>query len=275
MRDYLTTSSTTRCGRRSSGRWPAVDRRPAHRRRLRRRTPAPRTPSTGGGPGRRSRRAATSMRRRRRRAAPARAGLTGGRACSRTCRPTATSHEVDLPGLGELPGRPASDVDGGRSLSACPPTTSTTPSTTPGRVEPLLGAAGRARRGRRRRARRTPPAAAAARGRRDRARGRRLPLAVGRDRPDRAGPRPPHRRAHRGRPGRAPPSTRCSTTSRPRSTRGTAASSRCASSSPTPPTSCARPLATIVGYAELARRDPRPGGARPPRWTRSRRRPAG
>ena len=67
-----------------------------------------------------------------------------------------------------------------------------------------------------------------------------LPLASGRDRPGRAGARAPHRRAHRGRPGRR----RAQHAARPRRVvarpRGTAASSRCASSSPTPPTSCAR-----------------------------------
>ena len=67
-----------------------------------------------------------------------------------------------------------------------------------------------------------------------------LPLSQRRDRHDRAGARDAHRRADRGRRRSAPPSTRCSRTSSTHSTSGTAVSSRCGSSSPTPPTSCGR-----------------------------------
>ena len=51
-------------------------------------------------------------------------------------------------------------------------------------------------------------------------------------------------------------STRCSTTSTRRSTPATRASSGCASSSPTPRTSCARHSPRSRGYAELSRREP-------------------
>ena len=65
-----------------------------------------------------------------------------------------------------------------------------------------------------------------------------LPLESGEIGETDPGARRPHRPAHRGRARSAPRSTRCSPTSRPRSTPGTAARRGCASSSPTPPTSC-------------------------------------
>ena len=56
----------------------------------------------------------------------------------------------------------------------------------------------------------------------------------------------------------APRSTRCSTTSTTPSTRASRARNGCASSSPTPATSCAPRSPRSAGYAELTRREPEP-----------------
>ncbi|WP_278259515.1 hypothetical protein [Nocardioides convexus] len=79
------------------------------------------------------------------------------------------------------------------------------------------------------------------------------------DRGHRAGARAAHRSPHRGRPGGPGAQPACSPTWSPRCPRGTAASSRCASSWPTPRTSLRTPLTTIAGYTEPGPAPGRPG----------------
>ena len=121
--------------------------------------------------------------------------------------------------------------------------------------------AGGAGRGRRRHRSRTPSAAAAARGRRHRPRSVRAAAGRGRDRPDDAGARAAHRRAHRGRPGRRGAQHAARATSRPSLGARHAASSRSASSSPTPPTSCARRWPRSRATPSCARAVPTTRGA--------------
>ena len=169
------------------------------------------------------------------------------------CRPTGAeqlddvpadgaSHGVTLPGLGDYRvDAPARDRRRRRSSPGCRPRDVDDADLQLIWWEVLLGLLGRRRRRRRRhlvvrrQLRPLHEVAATAHAVAE------LPLAVGRDRTltERV-PERPHRRAHRGRPGRRRPEHAARARRVLAGRRGTAASSRCGSSSPTPPTSCGR-----------------------------------
>ena len=109
----------------------------------------------------------------------------------------------------------------------------------------------------------------------DRRAGRRAAAVLGRDRADRAGARAPHRRGTPRSARWGPRSTPCWSTWSRRWRPGTAASSRCGSSSRTPRTSCARrspPSRGTPSWPAAARTTRSPCSPPSTRWRRS---PAG
>ena len=244
-----TASSTSR-----SQHDPATRRSPRGRRQRRAGRPATATATTATGPrfgsatpSRHADRAARPRRRSRRRGHAtgrrrrARRDVRAGTSCD-DVPADGQSHVVDLPGVGDYRVRAVSRRRRPRSVAGLPTAASTTPSPAWCWSRRCSALARRSW---------SPPAPACSLVRRqlrplrevagDRARRwPTLPLSSGEIGTTVRVPDDAHRRAHRGRPGRR----RAEHAARPRRARprrrGTAASSRCASSSPTPPTSCAR-----------------------------------
>ena len=177
------------------------------------------------------------------------------------CRPTGEPHTIDVRPLGDVPGARHAEAQRGRDDRARPAAAEgvNAQTTQLALTVALVAIARPHRRPRARLRRRAPGAQPAGRGHRD---GAARLRAAARPRRRRARPSacPSTTTAPRS-DDSAPRSTACSATWHPPCRRASRASRRCAASSPTRATSCARPLASIRGYAELTRLH---GGELPP-----------